>query len=154
MKKLLALCLTVVLCLCCLASCVSIIPHAHTEGDVWEYNENQHWKPINCVFNICEINIVSYEHVDENNDGVCDVCGYLAKIGGDFEFEYLISDFAFDVLPYLLLWLAAILVLFGVKNKIVYVVALVLSAFPNVFVQTDSTFLQFRTRTPDRRCRS
>lgn len=52
---------------------------------------------------------------------------------GDFEFEYLISDFAFDVLPYLLLWLAAILVLFGVKNKIVYVVALVLSAFPNVY---------------------
>ena len=89
MKKLLALCLTAVLCLCCLASCVSIIPHAHTEGDVWEYNENQHWKPINCVFNICEINIVSYEHVDENNDGVCDVCGYLAKIGGAFEFEYV-----------------------------------------------------------------
>ena len=89
MKKLLALCLTAVLCLCCLASCVATIPHAHTEGDVWEYNENQHWKPINCVFNICEINIVSYEHVDENNDGVCDVCGYLAKIGGAFEFEYV-----------------------------------------------------------------
>ena len=59
MKKLLALCLTVVLCLCCLASCVSIIPHTHTEG-----------------------------HVDENNDGVCDVCGF-AKIGGAFEFEYV-----------------------------------------------------------------
>ena len=73
MKKLLACILTLVLSLCCLTACdTSVSFHVHTLGD-WEYNEDQHWQPVYCLWG-CNVNVVSYDHFDENGDCICDVC--------------------------------------------------------------------------------
>ena len=49
--------------------------HEHIEGQ-WEFNDSQHWQSVTCTFHTCNINIVSYDHIDEDDDGLCDVCGY------------------------------------------------------------------------------
>lgn len=87
MKKLFAILICAIMCVTLLASCDSL-KHEHIKGE-WEYNEEQHWQNVTCTWNKCDFNIASEDHVDENNDGVCDVCGYLSKIGGAFEFEYV-----------------------------------------------------------------
>ena len=47
----------------------------HTKGD-WEHNEYGHWQPIVCSLNSCDLEESPlYDHVDENYDGVCNVCG-------------------------------------------------------------------------------
>lgn len=50
--------------------------HTHTyqaEAE-WTSNENQHWHAATCGHNVDSLNAA--DHVDENNDGVCDVCAY------------------------------------------------------------------------------
>lgn len=48
--------------------------HEHTYSDEWVYNSTQHWHPASCD----DTNTVSDQanHVDENGDLVCDVCGW------------------------------------------------------------------------------
>ena len=47
--------------------------------------------------------------------------------------EYLLNDFVLEVLPFVLLLLAAILVLFGIKYRVFYIVPLVFAAFPSIY---------------------
>lgn len=48
--------------------------HEHTYSTDWVYNSTQHWHAASCE----DTNSVSDQaaHADDDNDGVCDVCGY------------------------------------------------------------------------------
>lgn len=49
----------------------------HIKGE-WKYDEAGHWQPIACSLNTCDLEETPiYDHIDEDTDGVCDVCGYL-----------------------------------------------------------------------------
>ena len=91
MKKLLALCLTAVLCLCCLASCELI----HTALKVGEHSceyivyEAGHHKVYVCG---CPTPDIIEEHYDHDGNWNCDACGYDMLIGGAHEFEYVASE--------------------------------------------------------------
>ena len=64
------------MCVTLLASCGSE-EHEHTMSD-WKHNETEHWKSPVCGRNNCSVQAEVHElgeHVDENYDGVCDVCG-------------------------------------------------------------------------------
>ena len=74
MKKLLSLLLSVVTCLSICASCTSL-KHEHITGS-WEYNETQHWRGITCTWNQCLFDLLFEDHVDNDGNGECDVCGY------------------------------------------------------------------------------
>lgn len=90
MKKSIFLLIAVLLILICLASCNSIFKHEHIADEYWSFNEHQHWKNIKCNW-LCEINIVSYDHIDDNGDLRCDVCGYnFGHQGREF---YYVSDY-------------------------------------------------------------
>ena len=79
MKKLLALCFTVVLCLCCLASCELI----HTALKIGEHSyeyiayETGHYKQYTCG---CPSPDIMGEHYDHDGDWKCDACGYVLSI--------------------------------------------------------------------------
>lgn len=73
MKKLLVLTLAL-LSAAVFTACDSIL-HQHIEGQ-WEFNDSQHWKSITCTWHTCEINITSYDHIDEDKNNICDTCGY------------------------------------------------------------------------------
>lgn len=76
MKKILPLILALMLLLLCLASCDSS-KHEHITGD-WKYNEYGHWQPIICNLNTCHIEEAPLlEHVDDNDDNICDTCSYV-----------------------------------------------------------------------------
>lgn len=79
MKKLLLSFLTVIFMMTCFASCANLI-HKDIPDEEWSYNELQHWKDITCTWNMCKFDVVSYDHVDENSDRVCDVCGHTPGI--------------------------------------------------------------------------
>ena len=93
MKKLFAILICTIMFVTLLVSCDSnYLPHKHIKG-VWEYNETQHWQDVICTWNKCDIDIVSEDHIDEDENGACDVCGYtfsldlnsVAKIVLDYE---------------------------------------------------------------------
>ena len=75
MKKLLLSFLTLVFTMSCFASCTNLI-HKDIPDEEWSYNALQHWKDVTCTWNMCKFDVVSYDHVDENADRVCDVCEY------------------------------------------------------------------------------
>ena len=94
MKKLFAFFICAIMCVTLLASCDSE-EHEHTMSD-WKHNETEHWKEPVCGRNNCSVQAEVHElgeHVDENYDGICDVCGYafpldlnsIAKIVLDYE---------------------------------------------------------------------
>ena len=83
MKKLLALILTVVLCLCFLSSCDISLMHYHVADEEWSVNAEMHYKNVHCSWNICKTNVISYEHIDENGDLCCDECGFLMSIASN-----------------------------------------------------------------------
>lgn len=90
MKKL-ALCLTVILCLCCLASCKLLHSTLNIVEHTYEYiqYETGHFKQYTCG---CPSPDILGLHLDTDENGACDVCGYAMKIGGAFEFEYVASE--------------------------------------------------------------
>ena len=75
MKKKLAYLLTLMFMIGCLSSCTSI-KHEHITDEVWSYNELIHWKNVTCTWNMCKFDLVTEEHIDEDYDGICDVCTY------------------------------------------------------------------------------
>ncbi|MBR2380960.1 MAG: hypothetical protein IKA84_00500 [Clostridia bacterium] len=79
MKKLLFLLLTFVIVLS-LASCDLSLKHEHIQDEKWSFNSEIHWKDVTCTWNMCKFDIVTYEHIDEDNDLFCDVCGYEMSI--------------------------------------------------------------------------
>lgn len=85
MKKLLLSLLTVMFMMTCFASCTNLI-HKHITDEEWSYNGLQHWKDVTCTWNMCKFDIVSYDHVDENGDRICDVCEYqMPQLNVDIE---------------------------------------------------------------------
>ena len=81
MKKLLALCLTVVLCLCCLASCKLLHSTLNIGEHTYEYiqYETGHFKQYTCG---CPSPEIMGMHCDNDENGACDVCGYLFNSSG------------------------------------------------------------------------
>ena len=91
MKKILTLILALMLLLLCLASCDSS-KHEHITGD-WEHNEYGHWQPIICNLNTCDLEAVPLlEHVDDNDDNICDVCGYIQTSDTEFQTDSSIPN--------------------------------------------------------------
>ena len=68
MKRLLILIICTVMCLTLLASC----EHKHTYGELKGYEEG-HCRPYSCG---CPYPVVLDEHVDDDENGICDACGY------------------------------------------------------------------------------
>ncbi len=91
MKKLLALILTAVLCLCFLASCDISLMHSHVADEEWSINAEMHYKNVHCSWNICKTNVISYEHIDGDGDLCCDECGFLMSVASN-EIEWQHSD--------------------------------------------------------------
>ena len=50
--------------------------HEHTYSDDWSTDENKHWHEATCGHDVISD---EGEHVDENGDGKCDVCGYIME---------------------------------------------------------------------------
>ena len=90
MKKLLLSLLTVIFMMTCFASCANLI-HKDIPDEEWSYNELQHWKDITCTWNMCKFDVVSYDHVDENSDRVCDVCEYQMP-SLNFDIKWITSE--------------------------------------------------------------
>ncbi len=86
MKKILCMLLCVVMMLSLLAGCggkdggnggetpTETTKHKHTYESEWSYDETNHWYQANCEHPTLQAN--AGEHVDENLDGVCDICAY------------------------------------------------------------------------------
>ena len=53
-------------------------PHTHTYSTQWSYDENQHWHAATCEHTDLKNDVGN--HVDEDVDGFCDVCGYEVGI--------------------------------------------------------------------------
>ena len=62
MKKLLAVFLCILLSAAVFTAC-DFPMHEHIKGQ-WEFNASQHWQSVTCTWNICKINIASYDHID------------------------------------------------------------------------------------------
>lgn len=96
------LCLTLCLCAC-------DYRHEHAPGE-WKYTESEHWRLPECGRANCAVEDVVYDygtHVDQNTDGVCDVCGYAGVAqcpycgnlsGGDRWFIAKVTD-KYTVMP-------------------------------------------------------
>ena len=75
MKKLLAALVCCGMCVALLVSCDSF-KHEHIIGE-WRYDENAHWRIVTCTWGKCDFNIKQEPHVNEDENNVCDVCGYV-----------------------------------------------------------------------------
>ena len=78
MKKLWIAGLAICLSLALLASC-DFLKHEHIALE-WRFTESSHWRNSKCTWNICDVNPVVEDHIDENNDNTCDVCGYVYEL--------------------------------------------------------------------------
>lgn len=81
--------ISLLLCACLLVALALVAcqdtqeePHTHTYADVWSYDENGHWYAATCEHTQEKANVAT--HTDEQNDGICDVCGY----GSDHKHEF------------------------------------------------------------------
>ena len=77
MKKTFTFLICIITCLTLLWSC-NILEHEHTMSG-WKYNENEHWRQPVCGRNDCIVQAEVHdlgEHVDEDENEICDVCGY------------------------------------------------------------------------------
>lgn len=68
MRKLFAIFICAIMCLTLLASC----EHRHSYGEFNGCDEG-HWRPYTCG---CPYTMVLDEHIDENENGICDKCAY------------------------------------------------------------------------------
>ncbi len=82
MKKILCILLCAVMLLSLLAGCgggdktdpTESTKHSHTYAKEWSYDETNHWYQATCEHSTLQANLG--EHLDEDLDAVCDVCGY------------------------------------------------------------------------------
>lgn len=82
MKKTLFLVLGIFLLILCLVGCNSV-KHEHITGE-WEYSGSGHWQSITCNLNTCNLEETPMlDHVDDNNDNICDVCGYTKMLSAE-----------------------------------------------------------------------
>ena len=61
--------------------CAWNFEHVHTFDDAWSYDAESHWHSSNCSHEV-EISGKT-AHVDDNTDGVCDVCEYGKTTDGE-----------------------------------------------------------------------
>ncbi len=76
MKKGLFLFLSLALVIISLASCEFNLKHEHIQDEEWSFDDQMHYKNVHCTWNVCKTNVVSYDHVDEDGNLFCDVCGF------------------------------------------------------------------------------
>ena len=77
LKKLITIFSIAILSVLCFASC-TVSEHNHTKSD-WKYSETEHWRVPECDKENCVLEDEVYDlgtHIDDNNDVLCDVCGY------------------------------------------------------------------------------
>lgn len=83
MKKFLSILLCMVMALTLLAGCgkgdkgtdpTETTKHSHTYASEWSSDETNHWYEATCEHTGLKVNFG--EHMDEDLDGLCDVCGY------------------------------------------------------------------------------
>ena len=74
MKKLLAILICAIMCVTLLSSC-DMFKHEHIKGE-WGHNETQHWQGVTCTWNKCDFDMDPADHFDENENDICDVCGF------------------------------------------------------------------------------
>ena len=93
MKKVLALILTAVLLIACLSACESVHEHKTSE---WKFNQTHHWRTTTCSLQACDFNMAPEEHVDGDEDYVCDVCEYkLHKHTGEYNYNEFSHQFVY-----------------------------------------------------------
>ena len=89
MKKRLVLLITLALIL--VVACIMIFvifKHEHIQDEEWSFDAQMHYKNVHCTWNICMISVISYEHVDEDEDRICDICFYRA-LEHEHTFKYV-----------------------------------------------------------------
>lgn len=80
MKRFLSILLCAVMLLSLLAGCgkgddtTAPTEHKHTYASEWSTNETSHWYQATCEHSTLQANFG--EHVDDNLDAICDICGY------------------------------------------------------------------------------
>ena len=80
LKKLITIFSIAILSVLCFASC-TVSEHNHTKSD-WKYSETEHWRVPECEKENCVLEDEVYDlgtHIDDNNDVLCDICGYQLK---------------------------------------------------------------------------
>ena len=93
MKKLFAILICAIMCVTLLASCDSL-KHEHTYGD-WISSEDGHFHPYTCG---CPQEEIYNLHIDGNEDGLCDECGYKMSVNAESSLEYkLLGDGTYEV---------------------------------------------------------
>ena len=93
MKKLFAILICAIMCITFLASCNSL-KHEHTYGD-WISSEDGHFHPYTCG---CPQEESYNLHIDGNEDGLCDECGYKMSVNTESSLEYkLLGDGTYEV---------------------------------------------------------
>ena len=50
--------------------------HMHAMYGKWQFDSQYHWAQMGCNWEICDIDPALNEHLDEDMDDKCDVCGY------------------------------------------------------------------------------
>ena len=78
MKRLWALLFTAVVGLCSFTACTSLV-HKHIPSE-WQYNAISHWRNVTCTWNMCKFDLNTEEHIYENDENVCTVCGYICGV--------------------------------------------------------------------------
>ena len=82
MKKTVVLLLTILLLMMSLSSCRPVnalvnygsLKHEHIAGE-WQYSGELHWRGVTCTWGKCDIDPSVENHVDDDNNDVCDICG-------------------------------------------------------------------------------
>ena len=77
MKKILAILICAIMYIAAFTAC-GILKHEHTKSD-WKHSETEHWRVPECDRSDCAVEEVVYdlgEHIDEDENDICDVCGY------------------------------------------------------------------------------
>ena len=87
-RKLIALLCVLALAVLCLASCGC----KHTFSDEWYSDETHHWHPATCDHAETERGDFG-PHVDEDDDGICDVCDTKAGHTHTYESAWQTDDF-------------------------------------------------------------
>ncbi len=84
MKKVFTLLVCLLLLVTVFAGCDSKEPpHEHTYDSTWLYDETRHWHAATCEH--AELESDSGEHVDNDGNDICDVCGYIADHTHSYE---------------------------------------------------------------------
>ncbi len=96
-KKLLVSIISIVCLLACVFGLVAcngtnidkppVPKHEHTYSEEWKSDANNHWHAATCEHTNEKSDVAA--HIDENNDGKCDICEYepmTVKVGGTYYF--------------------------------------------------------------------